>query len=212
MTTEMNCWKDTEPAGFLEHLRATSYARRACREMIKEELNKWEKTSILEVGIGGLNEFEALKEHIGNSTYVGIDSNDSFIVNAVERYPDYVWVPHDIVREEPGELPQCKIVYSQHVLEHCPGLNPALTNMLSMAKRTLLNIFFLPPTEIEKPNCIKYPLYLNTYSRDHIWTVCKHNGFHAEFRDYDNSDLIPQNAPADGQYPARETVLIATRK
>lgn len=163
--------------------------------------------SILEIGVGGLNERIALDEFLTRRKdvkYTGTDWNPAFIDQAREKFPRNEWYHLDVVRGNANplfELPPSDIAYSQHVLEHCGGLTPALSNMLELTKRTLLNIFFLPlRIDGDLQNWSQYPRYHNTYCFQHVQHVCEYHGFDARFENFENA--------ID---PKHETVLIATR-
>lgn len=138
--------------------------------------------SILEIAFGGLHEFRYLKDKIGDVTYSGMDWTPHFIAAARREFPNNRWQQGDIVRgvtAEPADL-----VYSQHMLEHVPALEPALGNMLRLAKKKLINIFFLPLKAFdgyEVTNWKQFPLYHNTYSPGHVEHVCRANGFNCQW-------------------------------
>lgn len=204
---KVNSWIDNCPDNYLEHLRDTSTARRFCREFIEQECTFHDCKSILEIGVGGLNERIALDEFLKRRkdvTYTGSDWTLKFVEEGGNRFPDSAWRILDIVKGPvyPSESNVCDIVYSQHVIEHCGGLTPALANMLELTKRTLLNIFFLPLQQgADLTNFSQYPRYHNTYSFSHVQKVCEHHGFNALFEAFNNETD-----------PKLETVLIATRK
>lgn len=195
-----NIWLNEKPEGFLERLKDASHARVWCREFIKN----YGPESLVEVGVGGLNERIALSDILkeGKIKYIGTDWTPGFVANGKKRFPKDRWELVNIMQTPP---PQGDVIYSQHVLEHCPGLCPALSNMLESAGRYLINIFFLPLEEKDRLDSFMYPLYHNVYSREHVTRVCEYHGFKVELKDFDNSDLH------DGD-PQRETVLIATRR
>jgi hypothetical protein len=204
---KINTWINENPEGFLHGLRDTSTARKWCREFIEQECTMNGCNSILEIGVGGLNERIALDEFLTRRKdvkYTGTDWNEAFIEQAFEKFPDGDWGQYDIVKGDDDcelQIPDHDIVYSQHVLEHCGGLTPALANMLALTKCTLLNIFFLPlrPNE-DLQNWSQYPRYHNTYCFQHVQKVCEYHGFDARFEEFTNA--------VD---PKRETVLIATK-
>lgn len=206
----VNYWETAEHSGqnFLSNLRNKSFAREKCRKIIASLIETGEAQSITEVGIGGLNERIALDELLTKHPkvkFTGLDWTQAFVENAKEQFPEDHFYRYDIVKGE-GKAELADIVYSQHVLEHCPGLNPALTHMLALTKKVLLNIFFIPPKNApEFIHFDQYPLYHNTYDRRHIEKVCAHQGFECFFTDMDNSD-IPE-APEK-----KETILMAYRK
>lgn len=201
---KLNSWIENCPEDYLHGLRDTSAARKFCREFIEQECTFNGCNSILEIGVGGLNERIALNgllRRIPSVRYIGTDWTPAFTVRAREQFPQDLWYDVDIVKWADQYDIKSDIVYSQHVLEHCGGLTPALANMLELTKRTLLNIFFLPLRETQDlQNWSQYPRYHNTYCFHHVQRVCEYHGFNARFESFENA--------VD---PKQETVLIATR-
>ncbi len=213
MTKVKTGWETEDPSLFLKVLGYTSHARNWCREEIKRHAKEG-ATSLLEVGVGGLNERKALNEFIFENPefkYIGTDATQCFLDHGKELFPDDEWKLLDISRHvEIG----ADILYSQHVLEHVPGLNPALVNMLNMTGKVLYNIFFMSPSWTEELiNWSQYPRYHNTYCCQHIVRVCETMGFDAVFKVFDNTEfLLTPRRPTDPPIPKIETVLIATRR
>lgn len=213
----MTGWENENPEVFLKVLGYTSNARNWCRQRIKEMVDKGEAASMMEVGCGGLSEREALDDFIRakpHFRYLGTDATRQFIDRGVVRYPLSLWGALDVTQRD-RFLPRSDILYSQHVMEHLPGLNPALENMLTMTREVLLNIFFMPPVlgHTELINWSQYPRYHNTYSRSHIQRVCEVNGFDCEFKEFNNAEFMDTpRRDTDPPIPLKETVLIATRR
>jgi len=205
----INPWDKENPETFLDILRTTSAARNWCRSGISELVKARRATSICEVGFGGLNERIALAKL--RVAYKGIDGSSTFVEHARKMFPKDFWIHGNIITGV--ETADADIVYSQHVLEHLPGLNPGLRNMLSLTRDTLLNIFFLPPVDGPEQLCwYHYPIYHNVYSREHIRKVCDAHGFDCELRDFSNAEFMHLSDPGKAPIPAVETVLIATRR
>lgn len=178
-------------------------ARVFCRSLIRDKLSKGSQ-SIIEIGPGGAHEYRALRDAIitADASYIGLDCTEKFTAANGREFaadPYTTFEVHDIncKSEEDAD-----IVYSQHVLEHLPGLNPALENMLAMCCDTLINVFFIAPHD--KPDVInlaKYPLYHNRYSLGHIQKVCEHAGFSVEWKPF----------PPPREKHDKEMVLIARK-
>lgn len=195
--------------GFLSYLRDSSHARNYCRDQIKHLISTNQAQSLLEVGVGGRNEINCLAEFFRkypSFRYTGTDWTPQFINEAQAEFPDFTWKQLDIVACQIEEWMKADIVYSQHVLEHCPGLNPPLRNMLMMAKKVVINIFFQPPAAAESINWSQYPVYHNFYSAEHINHVCHYHGFEPHMYAFNNADM-------PGAHECQnEVVLIAIRK
>ncbi|HSI36004.1 MAG: class I SAM-dependent methyltransferase [Phycisphaerae bacterium] len=198
-TLVTNWWTQNEPdvgESFLA-FNKNSPARDFTRGLIRQWAAAGEIKSIKEIAFGGLHEFRALREELNAAgvDYSGIDWTAHFVAHAQKEFPNNAWIQGDIVRgvmAEPSDL-----VYSQHMLEHVPALEPAFSNMLRLAGKRLINIFFIPPKAFEGyevTNWKQYPLYHNTYSVGHVEAVCRANGFTPVWRGF-----------------GQETVLVATR-
>jgi len=196
-------------AGFLEHLRDSSRARVFCRQVITQLVEAKEARSVLEVGVGGLNEIislDAMFQANPNVRYAGTDWTPRFIEDARNRFPRYLWQRLDITQCQIHDHLISDVVYSQHVLEHCGGLNPPLSNMLQFADKLLLNIFFLPPVEVDQISYKTYPYYENRYGRDHILHICNYHGFDAQLLHFDNRGL------EGSTHCSEEVVLVAVKR
>ncbi len=157
-----------------------SAARDFTRDLIRQWSSAGQVKSILEIAFGGLHEYRFLREHLAatQTAYAGVDWTAHFIAHAQKEFPENRWTQGDIVRGVWVE--GADLVYSQHMMEHLPALEPALSNMLRLAGKCLINIFFIPPKAFdcyEVVNWKQYPLYHNTYSIGHIEHVCRANGF-----------------------------------
>lgn len=212
----MTGWEHENPETFLSILKDTSNARKWCRKRIMEMAERGEAVTIMEVGCGGLNERNAMDAFFTTNPlvrYMGTDATEHFVERGQLKYGNSFWQHMDITQRDKCPI-LSDILYSQHVLEHLPGLNPALSNMLSMTRKVLLNIFFLPPQRgtDDTINWSQYPIHFNTYSSAHIRRVCEFNGFDATLETFDNSEFLHMRKDGDVPIPMTETVLIATRR
>lgn len=202
-------WKNRWEPKYLMRVRNRSRARDYCREHIVDAWETGTAKVVFEVAFGGLNERIALSNalrQLPQARYVGVDINPLAVDHARKQFPDGRWNVADITQDAPL-IKSADIVYSQHVLEHCPALSPALDYMLQTARSTVLYIFFNPPgflTRIRRRR--RGMLYSNTYDRPGISRVCADRGFDCCFIDYDNTGVATKRGPFS------ETVLIATRK
>jgi len=203
-----NWWtENNQPTGenFLTQNKDTP-SRRFTRQLITDWAENGKIATVLEIAFGGLHEFRALRPALtaAKVAYRGVDWTAHFVAHAQREFPENTWTQGDIVRGvsvEPADL-----VYSQHMLEHLPSLEPAFSNMLRLATKRLVNIFFIPPREFagyEVVNWQQYPLYHNTYSTGHIEQVCKANGFTCHWTPF------PPNQA--GQGLGQDVVLVAER-
>lgn len=212
----MTGWENENPEVFLKVLGYTSNARNWCRLKIMTMATNSEASSMIEIGCGGLNERAALSSFLERTPefdYTGTDATTQFVHRGKKLYSMNDWHTLDISTDR--FVDRYDILYSQHVMEHLPGLNPALENMLAMTRKVLLNIFFMPPVwgQTELINWSQYPRYHNTYSCSHIQRVCEANGFDCEFKEFNNAEFMDTpRRDTDPPIPLKETVLIATRR
>lgn len=181
----VNHWDIHHPTGegFLDHLRNSSQARVFCRQLIAQLVDAGEAASVLEVGVGGLNEIISLDDFFSSRPkvrYIGTDWTPAFIAEARKKFPRYLFQRLDITQCQIHDHLMSDIVYSQHVLEHCGGLNPPLSNMLQFAEKLLLNIFFLKPEEKDRIEFKTYPYYENRYGIEHIHHICNFHNFDSQ--------------------------------
>jgi SAM-dependent methyltransferase len=188
-TIMKNWWTDrNQPVGkdFLTWNDAHA-SRQFTRKLILDWATAGDISGVLEIAFGGLHEYRAIGQPLRERgvTYRGVDWTADFVAHAQKEFPDVQWTQGDIVRGvhvEPADL-----VYSQHMLEHVPALEPAFSNMLRLAKRKLINIFFIAPKPFpnyDVTNWQKYPLYHNTYAIGHVEHVCAAMGFSAKWQTF----------------------------
>lgn len=204
-----NWWtQNDQPTGedFLVYNKDTP-SRRFARKMIVDWAVGGQVNEVLEIAFGGLHEFRALREPLtaAGVIYRGVDWTQHFVAHAQKEFPQNTWTQGDIVRGlcvEPADL-----VYSQHMLEHLPSLEPAFSNMLRLAKKKLVNIFFIPPKAFdgyEVVNWKSYPLYHNTYSVGHIEKICAVMGFTCRWTPFAPTE-------SNGKRVGEDVVLVAER-
>lgn len=143
------------------------------RIFIRENIKDLEIKSIADFGCGPCVEYEALKESGYQFEYLGIDScvhlkelNESKGINFLNSP-----VEKTGLKDSSYELS-----YSRHVLEHLPTYKDALKEMIRVASRYVVHIFFIKPGESQKINFWEEEnLYHNTYSTKEIETYLKKN-------------------------------------
>jgi SAM-dependent methyltransferase len=206
-----NWWNENDqPVGeeFL-HFNKDAPARHYTRKLITDWAASGQVSSVLEIAFGGLHEFRAMRARLKelNVTYSGIDWTEKFVNHAQREFPECSWMQGDIVRGVTAE--PADVVYSQHMLEHLPALEPAFSNMLRLARKKLVNIFFIPPKPFpnyEVVNWQKYPLYHNTYSIGHIEAICRAMNFNYRWIPFPNDPSKPRTEGL-----GEDCVLVAER-
>jgi len=210
-TLVTNWWtENNQPVGeaFLDWNKDMP-ARQMARKLILDWAVGGEIRSVLEIAFGGLHEYRAMRQRLKelNVSYSGIDWTEKFVAHAQGEFPECRWMQGDIVRGVSAE--PADVVYSQHMLEHIPALEPAFSNMLRLAGKKLINIFFIPPKAFpnyEVVNWEKYPLYHNTYSIGHVEAVCRSMHFSCKWIPFEKNPVIP------GQGIGQDVLLICERQ
>jgi SAM-dependent methyltransferase len=184
-------------------------SRQYTRKLITHWAEAGQAKTILEIAFGGLHEYRAMRKQLKdlNVGYSGIDCTEQFVAHAQREFPESRWIQGDIVRGV--SVDAADVVYSQHMLEHLPGLEPAFSNMLRLARKKLINIFFIPPKPFpnyEVVNWEKFPRYHNTYSIGHIETICRIMNFTCKWIPFPNDPAKPKTEGL-----GEDVVLVAER-
>jgi SAM-dependent methyltransferase len=184
-------------------------SRHLTRKLILDWAAGGQIQSVLEIAFGGLHEYRAMRKQLAelNVSYSGIDWAEHFVAHAQKEFPECRWTHGDIVRGVSSE--GADVVYSQHMLEHLPALEPGFSNMLNLARKKLINIFFIPPKPFpnyEVVNWEKFPRYHNTYSIGHIETICRTMNFTCKWVPFEKNPVMP------GVGLGQDVVLICERQ
>jgi SAM-dependent methyltransferase len=184
-------------------------SRHLTRKLILDWAAGGEIQNVLEIAFGGLHEYRAMRKQLTelNVSYSGIDWAEHFVTHAQKEFPECRWTHGDIVRGVSSE--GADVVYSQHMLEHLPALEPGFSNMLNLARKKLINIFFIPPKPFpnyEVVNWEKFPRYHNTYSIGHIETICRTMNFTCKWVPFEKNPVTP------GVGLGQDVVLICERQ
>ena len=154
--------------GWLGDLNAPS------RVFIRENIQDMGIKSIADFGCGPCLEYIGLKENGYKFDYLGIDScihlkeeNESKGINFINKP----------IEETGLEDNSYELSYSRHVYEHLPTYKDALTEMIRVASKYVVHIFFITPTEEEEK--INYwpeeNLYHNVYQKSDIESFLNEN-------------------------------------
>lgn len=123
--------------------------------------------SVLDLGCGTATEFFALQKELPNVKYIGVDSSNILYDRNTKLGVNMVCAP-----AEDTKLPDKHVdcVFSRHVLEHQPDFKPILEEMIRLAAKEAIHIFFIPPSDT--PTHIGYDsnenLYHNRYNKKEI--------------------------------------------
>jgi ubiquinone/menaquinone biosynthesis C-methylase UbiE len=136
------------------------------RIFIRDNIKELEIKSFADFGCGPCLEYTALKDEGYEFDYLGIDScihlkeiNESKGINFI----------NSPVEETGLEDDSYELSYSRHVFEHLTTYTHILDEMIRVARKYVVHIFFIKPGETEKINYWEAEnLYHNTYSKDDI--------------------------------------------
>lgn len=128
--------------------------------------------SCLDCGAALCLEYTGFKNKNYNIEYQAIDTCEFFINEGLKKGIDIVYSSIEKIGKADKSI---EIVYCRHVLEHLSGYKRALDEMIRVAKKEVIVIFFMKPSEKEKITYAFYEnsfLYHNTYDinkiREHI--------------------------------------------
>ncbi len=126
-----------------------------------------EYKSVLDVGCGLCIDYDALKRSCPQLYYMGIDVASNFINTATAR-----GVPAILGNIDDIPFPDASFdcVYARHILEHLDGYQKALTEMIRVARKEVMVVFFIKPTASEEDRAVQamvnsLPIYHNRYSK-----------------------------------------------
>lgn len=143
------------------------------RVFIRDNIKDMEIKSIADFGCGPCVDYIALKSEGYEFDYMGIDSCSYLI-----EYNESRGIPFSNVPVEKTGLNSSsyELSYSRHLLEHLPTYKEGLKEMIRVASKYVVHIFFIKPSEEEK---ISYweeeNLYHNQYSKKDIESYLKKN-------------------------------------
>ncbi len=125
-----------------------------------------EYKSLIDLGCGPATEFFAYEDEYPELKYVGVDSS-----KFLYRRNTGIGIPMILSEANNVSLPDgdSEVVFSRHVLEHQPTFKPVLTEMIRLAEKEAIHVFFLIPGIGE---IINYDptqnLFHNVYDREEI--------------------------------------------
>lgn len=131
-------WDSVEPSTFLEHDWANPSRVWATTEAIKAAKGG----SLLEVGPGPGVDYERAFSKAEGIDYAGWEGSGNLCAALRVKYPDAAWVHGQIA--DLGEE-SADVVYTRHVLEHQPALEPALSQLLGAARKAVVLTWYRPP-------------------------------------------------------------------
>lgn len=129
--------------------------------------------SLIDLGCGNATEFFAYKETYPELVYQGIDSS-------VFLYKRNTGMGIPMLLSEACNVPlpdsSSEVVFSRHVLEHQPTFKPVLTEMIRLASKEAIHVFFLIPGHGEIINYDPHQnLFHNVYDKEEIEEFLKNH-------------------------------------
>lgn len=136
------------------------------RQFIRDNIKDLEIKSIADFGCGPALEYKALKSEGYEFEYLGIDSCIHIKDFSDKNSVPFINCPVEKTGLDDGSY---ELSYSRHVYEHLPTYKDALTEMIRVASKYVVHIFFIKPTDEEnivydEPN----NLYHNRYIKSEI--------------------------------------------
>lgn len=154
--------------------------------------------SIIDCGCGLAEDFFGFQQDQYKIEYTGLDSCQFFIETNKSKNINMVKAELD------GNLPLSDsiydCVYCREVLEHLPHYKNALPELIRIAKKEVIIVFFIPPGETEEINYWQeQDLYHNKYSLSDIESYLSSNSKVKEFswKNIDDIGYAPVTNEAD---------------
>lgn len=123
--------------------------------------------SVLDIPCGLAVDYEPLKKSRSTLDYLAIDISANFIAKVTEKgIPAMTGRIQDI----PCDDNAFEVVYSRFILEHLDSYKDALEEMVRVASKEVLVVFFIKPTSALNDKMVVsttdgYPIYHNQYSK-----------------------------------------------
>jgi ubiquinone/menaquinone biosynthesis C-methylase UbiE len=162
-----NSQKFNEYLGWLGDENAES------RVFIRNNIKDLEIKSIADFGCGPCVEYKALTNDEYEFDYIGIDSCTHLKEVNESKGINFLNVPVEKTGLSDNSY---ELSYSRHVLEHLPTYKDALGEMIRVASKYVVHIFFIKPDNEEKINYWdEENLYHNHYKKSDIEKFLKKN-------------------------------------
>ena len=114
--------------------------------------------SLIDLGCGNATEFFGYKEEYPELTYLGVDSCKLLYDKNKEAGVPMVLAYASNTQLEDNSA---DVVFARHVLEHQPDFKLVLNEMIRLASKESIHVFFMPPTQA--PTHIGYDPTENLY-------------------------------------------------
>lgn len=137
------------------------------KKYLRAYIKQLDYQSVIDLGCGVATEYSAYQKELPNVSYLGIDSSKILYDNNTKQ-----GIPMILASAEETGLKDnySECVFSRHVLEHQPDFKPILKEMVRLASKEAIHVFFIIPGKAkshigydEKEN-----LYHNRYNEKEI--------------------------------------------
>lgn len=159
-------WDDNLKNRFNDYLGWLGDSTADSRVFIRDNIKELEIKSFADFGCGPCLEYTALKDEGYVFDYMGIDSCIHLKELNESKGIPFINAP---VEKTGLKKNSYELSYSRHVFEHLPTYKDVLNEMIRVASKYVVHIFFIKPEDKEKINYWdEENLYHNTYSKAEI--------------------------------------------
>lgn len=174
------------PQKFNEYLGWLGDEDADSRVFIRENIKDLEIRSIADFGCGPCVEYTALTSEGYDFNYLGIDSCIHLKELNESKNINFLNAP---VEKTGLEDSSYELSYARHVFEHLPTYKDALSEMIRVASKYVVHIFFIKPSDTENINYWEEEnLYHNHYIKKDIEKYLKKNSKVKSFEWMDITD------------------------
>lgn len=158
---------------FKEYLGWLGDKKSESRVFIRDNIKELQIKSIADFGCGPCVEYSALTEEGYEFDYLGIDS--CVHLKEINEAKGIKFLNEPVEQTGLNDS-SYELSYSRHVLEHLPTYKGALEEMIRVASKYVVHIFFIKPSDTEKiDHWPEENLYHNHYKKSDIEEFLKKN-------------------------------------
>lgn len=131
--------------------------------------------TILDIPCGLCVDYDAFKRTNPDIYYLGVDCSSTFIDAVTARG---IPAMRGKVQDIPCQDSSFDVILARHILEHLDSYQTAIQEMVRVAKKEVLIIFFIKPIDGTQDKTVTadvngYPIYHNRYSKSKLETFLK---------------------------------------
>jgi len=143
-------WDDVLPSKWAEFESWIGSSAATTKAYSRAHIKNKGYKSLIDLGCGNATEYFAYKEEYPELNYIGVDSSKFLF----KRNTD-LEIPMILAEADSVPLPDnaVEVVFVRHVLEHQPTYVPIMNEMIRLAEKEAIHIFFIKPDE--------QPTYIN---------------------------------------------------